>query len=226
MLPTLHQKRLSEGVVDELLAAVRTGQFKPGDRLPSERELSDSFGVSRVSVREGLRILELLEVIVVRQGRGAYVRSADVHPGGGLLRHWLLAHRDEVLELLDVREALEAQAAASAAASGAELKPPPMPEDADIASLVQADIAFHSAVAQAAGNSVLASLIAELNGVLGESRFAMFALPDRPATSHADHEKIARAVADGDPARADAAMRAHIRRTRNDIADLGDHKEK
>ncbi len=52
-----------------------------------------------MSVREGLRTLELLEMIEVRQGRGAFVVSSDVRPTGRLLRHWLSAHRGEVLEL-------------------------------------------------------------------------------------------------------------------------------
>lgn len=226
MFPTLQQKRLSEGVVNELLAAIRAGDFQPGEKLPSERELVEAFGVSRVSVREGLRILELLEVIDVRQGRGAYVRSDDVPPGGGLLRHWLLAHRDEVLDLLEVRGALEARAAASAADRGASVVLMPVPEGSDLATLVEADIAFHSAIADASGNNVLASLISELNGVLSESRFAMFALPDRPSTSHSDHTRIERAIARRDPAAAEIAMRDHIRRTREEIAVLDDTEDR
>ncbi|MDQ4058422.1 MAG: FCD domain-containing protein [Actinomycetota bacterium] len=225
MLPTLQQKRLSEGVVQELLVAMRTGQFKPGDKLPSERELSQAFGVSRVSVREGLRVLELLEVIIVRQGKGAFIATADVRPGGGLLRRWLLAHQEEVFELLEVREALEARAAASAADQAAAVVLPEVDEEADLATLVQADIAFHNAVADASGNAVLASLIRELNGVLEESRFAMFALPGRPVISHSDHRRIAQAIEKRDPEAAQASMREHIRRTGAEIAGLGAARE-
>lgn len=222
MLLPLQQRRLSQGVVNELLAAIRTGQFAPGDKLPSERELADVFDVSRVSVREGLRILELLEVIVVRQGKGAYIRSPDVRPGGVLLRHWLLAHQKEVLELLEVREALETKAAASAAERAAVIPLPDHPEDVDITSLVQADIDFHNVIADASGNVVLSSLIKELNGVLEESRFAMFALPQRPSISQDDHKRIAEAIERGNPNAAEIAMRDHIRRTRDEISDLDD----
>ena len=225
MLPTLQQKRLSEGVVNELLVAVRTGQFNPGDKLPSERELSQAFGVSRVSVREGLRVLELLEVIVVRQGKGAFIVTPDVRPGGGLLRRWLLAHREEVFELLEVREALEAKAAASAADQAATVTLPEVAEQADLATLVRADIAFHNAVADASGNVVLASLIRELNGVLEESRYAMFALPERPVISHSDHHRIVQAIEKRDSEAAQATMRDHIRRTRDEIAQLGSPPE-
>lgn len=225
MLPILQQKRLSEGVVNELLTAVRTGQFNPGEKLPSERELSQAFGVSRVSVREGLRVLELLEVIVVRQGKGAFIVTPDVRPGGGLLRRWLLAHREGVFELLEVREALEARAAASAADLATTVVLPVVAEQADLATLVQADIAFHTAVADASGNAVLASLIRELNGVLEESRFAMFALPGRPMISHSDHSRIVQAIEQRDPEGAQTTMRDHIRRTRDEIAQLGADRE-
>ena len=225
MLPTLQQKRLSEGVVNELLTAVRTGQFNPGDKLPSERELSQAFGVSRVSVREGLRVLELLEVIVVRQGKGAFVVTPDVRPGGGLLRRWLLAHREGVYELLEVREALEARAAAIAADHATTVVLPEVAEQADLATLVQSDIAFHNAVADASGNTVLASLIRELNGVLEESRFAMFALPGRQVISHSDHYRIVQAIERRNPEVAQATMRDHIRRTRDEIAQLAAGRE-
>lgn len=208
-----------------MLVAIRTGQFGPGDKLPSERELAEAFRVSRVSVREGLRILELLEVIVVRQGKGSYIRSPEVRPGGALLRHWLLAHKEEVLELLEVREALETKAAASAAERAAVISLPDQPEGADITSLVQADIDFHNDIAGASGNVVLASLIKELNGVLEESRFAMFALPERPSISQTDHKRIVEAIERRNPDAAEIAMRDHIRRTYDEVNHLDDDQE-
>lgn len=211
--------------MSELLVAIRTGQFGPGDKLPSERELAEAFRVSRVSVREGLRILELLEVIVVRQGKGSYIRSPEVRPGGALLRHWLLAHKEEVLELLEVREALETKAAASAAERAAVISLPDQPEGADITSLVQADIDFHNDIAGASGNVVLASLIKELNGVLEESRFAMFALPERPSISQTDHKRIVEAIERRNPDAAEIAMRDHIRRTYDEVNHLDDDQE-
>lgn len=225
MFLPLKQRRLSQGVVSELLAAIRAGQFAPGDKLPSERELAEAFHVSRVSVREGLRILELLEQIVVRQGKGSYVRSPEVRPGGALLRHWLLAHQEEVLELLEVREALETKAAASAAERAVVISLPDQPEEADITSLVQADIDFHNSIADASGNVVLASLIKELNGVLEESRFAMFALPERPFISQTDHKRIVEAIERRNPDAAEIAMREHIRRARDEINHLDDNEE-
>ena len=222
MLRTLQPQRLSDGVVSELVTAIKTGRLRRGEKLPSERQLSEQLGVSRVSVREGLRMLELLEVVEVRQGRGAFVVSSDVRPSGRLLRHWLSAHRGEVLELLEVREALEATAAALAADGSARIDVPGALGEADLEALVDQDLKFHNSIASASGNPVLASLISELNGTLAESRFAMFAIPGRPERSHADHIEIAKTIRAGDATAARAAMQAHIAETRADIGSMPD----
>ena len=222
MLRTLQPQRLSDGVVSELVTAIKTGRLRRGEKLPSERQLSEQLGVSRVSVREGLRMLELLEVVEVRQGRGAFVVSSDVRPSGRLLRHWLSAHRGEVLELLEVREALEATAAALAADGSARINVPGSLGEADLEALVDQDLRFHNSIASASGNPVLASLISELNGTLAESRFAMFAIPGRPKRSYADHIEIAKTIRAGDATAARAAMQAHIAETRADIGSMPD----
>ncbi|HZD78959.1 MAG TPA: FCD domain-containing protein [Actinomycetota bacterium] len=219
MVQALRNQRLSRGVVDGLLAAVRAGEFAPGDRLPSERRLAEAFGVSRPSIREGLRILELIGAVEVRQGRGAIVLEDATEPSGTLLRGWLRSHQDEVLDLLDVREVLEAAAAASAASrSRAEAEPiTAVADDEDLEARVKADVAFHGLIADRSGNAILAGLIHELNGVLETSRFAMFAMPGRPERSLEDHRRIAKAVNSGDPVGAARAMRRHIERTRKEI---------
>lgn len=224
MLRSIQSQRLSDGVVTEMLDAIKSGRLRRGQRLPAERELSIQLGISRVSVREGLRMLELLEVIEVRQGRGAFVVSSDVRPSGRLLRHWLRAHRGEVLELLEVREALEGTAAAAAAKRGAPIATPRHDPQDSIERLVAHDLSFHDAIARASGNPVLASLIVELNGILEESRYAMFAIPGRPERSHLDHVRIAEAISGRDPEVAQRVMQEHIGDTRADVATLAAEK--
>lgn len=220
VLRTLQPQRLSDGVVSQLVEAIRAGHLRQGEKLPSERQLTEQLGVSRVSVREGLRMLELLEMIEVKQGRGAFVVASEVRPSGRLLRHWLSAHRDEVMELLEVREALEATAAALAAERSARIDVPQALDEGDLEALVEQDLKFHSSIASASGNPVLASLISELNGTLTESRFAMFAIPGRPQRSHTDHFAITKAIRAGDAVSARAAMQVHIAQTRTDIGSL------
>ena len=169
-------------------------------------------------------MLELLEVVEVHQGRGAFVVSSDVRPSGRLLRHWLRAHRDEVLELLEVREALEGTAAAAAARRGATIAAPRDEPQDDIERLVAHDLSFHDAIARASGNPVLASLVVELNGILEESRYAMFAIPGRRERSHLDHVRIAEAISGRDPEVAEQVMHEHISDTRVDVATLASEK--
>ena len=216
-MKTLRVERLSQGVVKELLGAIRIGQFKPGERLPSERQLAEDFGVSRASVREGLRILELMETIEVRQGRGAVVLAPTRQPSGQPLRRWLDSHQGEVIELLEVREALESAAAALAASREASEIHPVLEASDELDAIVNADVQFHKHVADRSGNDVLAGLVDELNGVLEASRYAMFAIPGRRERSHRDHLSIARAINKRKPVEAAAAMRRHIANTMKEI---------
>jgi GntR family transcriptional repressor for pyruvate dehydrogenase complex len=128
------------------------------------------------------------------------------------------------LELLEVREALEGTAAAAAAKRGAAIATPRENPHGDIERLVAHDLSFHDAIARASGNPVLASLIVELNGILEESRYAMFAIPGRPERSHLDHVRIAEAISGRDPEMAQQVMHEHIRDTRVDVATLASER--
>lgn len=216
-MQTIRRERLSQRVVDELLGAIRIGRFEHGQRLPSERQLAEDFGVSRASVREGLRILELMETIEIRHGRGAVVVAATREPSGVPLRRWLDSHQGEVVELLEVREALESAAAALAASREASEIHPVLGATDELDAIVNADVAFHKGVADRSGNEVLAGLVDELNGVLEASRYAMFAIPGRRERSHRDHLSIARAINERRPIEATAAMRRHIANTLEEI---------
>lgn len=215
-MQTIRGERLSQRVVDELLGAIRTGRLEPGQRLPSERQLAEDFGVSRASVREGLRILELMETVEIHQGRGAVVASTRQRSGQPL-RRWLRSHQGEVVELLEVREALESAAAALAASREADEIHPVLEATDELDVIVNADVEFHRGVADRSGNEVLAGLVDELNGVLEASRYAMFAIPGRRERSHRDHLSIARAINGRKPAEAAAVMRRHITNTMKEI---------
>src|SRR5439155_14197305 len=91
----------------------RRGEYAAGERLPSERELVEAFGVSRVSVREAIRSLEALGQVTVQHGRGVFVTDRRSGLGEPMAR-WLEIHRDETVELIDVRAALDALAVENA----------------------------------------------------------------------------------------------------------------
>lgn len=220
-----------DAVREQLLAAITRGEFRPGDKLPSESELVGEFGVSRVSVREGLRALQALGIIEVHHGRGSFVARG---PGERYLEpfsSWLQVHRDEIIDLTKVRGALDELAAAEAATAGSDSRidevaalherfsaaarepRPPVDE------LVELDIAFHNAIAVASESSLLPGLLGELNTLFTESRRAAFALPGRAARSADEHATIVDAIRARDSGAAREAAAQHLRSTRTTFTD-------
>jgi DNA-binding FadR family transcriptional regulator len=211
----------TQQVRDQLEAAIERGDYKAGDRLPSQRELVDLFGVSRVSVREAIRSLEAIGLLEVHHGRGCFVAASRSDRYAGSFGRWLAIHRDEVLELLKVRGALDELAAECAAARGDAASLRRVRETADafravaesaggVERLAAHDLAFHAAIGEASGSPLLADLLLELHTTLGESRHATLAPPGRPGLSAREHDAIVEALAAGDAAAARRAVARHI----------------
>lgn len=219
-LRTIKRTQRSEEIFRQIEQAIRAGDFKPGERLPSERELVETFGVSRVSVREAIRSLETLGLVRVFQGRGAFVTDRRSGLGEPMAR-WLDLHRDEVLELLGVRGALDeyagelaverhdARQAAAIAAANARFASA-VEAGASTEELVPLDIDFHVAIAEASGNRLLYDLLTDLHSYLAESRYLALVPPGRPAESAAEHALILDAIRSRDGALARLATSRHI----------------
>jgi GntR family transcriptional repressor for pyruvate dehydrogenase complex len=227
-LRTIKRTQRSEEIRRQIEDAIRGGNFAPGERLPSERELVETFGVSRVSVREAIRSLEGLGLVRVHQGRGAFVTDRRSGLGEPMAR-WLDRHRDEVLELLGVRGALDeyaaalavehhdpARVAAIAAANAAFAEA--VSTGASTEDLVRMDIDFHVAIAEASGNRLLYDLLADLHSYLAESRYLALVSPGRPAQSAAEHARVVEAIQARDAPRARAAASRHIAEVRAIVA--------
>jgi GntR family transcriptional repressor for pyruvate dehydrogenase complex len=213
---------IGDATYQGLREGIAAGRFPPGSRLPSERELAESMGVSRPAVREAMRLLVGQGLIEVRPRRGVYVKAAA---GVGLADAFsqLIGNDfDRVMELLEVRRALETRSAYLAAqyATGADLAElagiyADMARDMEIqATGDDADVRFHCAIAAAAGNTVLTHLMATLHGALVKAaRLLASRLMD---TQHyrdemfAIHTRIYEAIRDRKPKAAAAAMDAHF----------------
>jgi len=223
--PTFHSiERVprSELVREQLEDAIARGEFKPGDALPSERELVDVFGVSRVSVREAIRSLEAVGLVEVYQGRGCFVAKSLTDGYVGPFARWLEVHRDEVVDLLKVRGALDELAAESAAlrADARSLARVKKAHEAfsraiqepgsRLDRIVQLDIEFHLAIAEASGSKLMRHLLDDLNSHLHESRRIALSPDGRPAESAREHSLIVGALIDGKPADARAAAARHV----------------
>jgi GntR family transcriptional regulator, transcriptional repressor for pyruvate dehydrogenase complex len=216
----------SDQVRDQLESAIRRGEYAPGDRLPSERELTEMLGVSRVSVREGIRSLEAIGLLEVRHGNGCFVLDPARRTGRELGR-WLDLHRGEVIELLLVRAPLDELAAGLAAdrqdtdalaavhaAHEAFIEEVQREEGPNVDKLSDLDIAFHVAIARAGGSDLLYDLLDDLHKHLRESRKAGFEPEGSPARAAREHVAIVDAIDRGDTRAARRAVSKHVARVR------------
>ena len=230
MLPAISRM---QQVRDQLEAAIERGDYRPGDRLPSERELVELLGVSRVIVREAIRSLEALGMVDVQQGRGCFVAASRSDQYATTFSHWLTVHRNELMELLTVRGGLDELAADGAARNGDTLSHARLRElndrfretdPGDMEQLVEYDVAFHNAVAEASGTALLADLLRELHKTFNESRRATLRQAGRVDESALEHEAIIDAIERQDPAAARAAVAIHLDAVRASLAKLSDER--
>jgi GntR family transcriptional repressor for pyruvate dehydrogenase complex len=233
-LRVVRRQGVHEGILSQLRQLVSAGQFKPGDRLPSERELSGKFRVSRASVREAIRALESLGLVEIRIGAGTYVAS-PVHTLLSPLASVTLQQRDVLLDIFEARKTIEPEIAAFAARrAGSEeiqrMEEVLVEQERQIASGdtgVEADTAFHALLAQAAKNKVFLKLNEAIVDSLYETRERSLTIGGRPARSLEGHREILRAVQARNPARARRAMLAHLRAIEaNVLPPRGGHPER
>ena len=209
----------------QLAEAIKNGLYPVGAKLPSERELTEALGVSRVSIREGLRSLEAVGLIEVRHGNGYFVTATVRRPSDDVIK-WFGEHRAEVMDMMLVRGALDELAAAEAAARADRdhLESIRVAHDTFVAAvaadereldvLAGLDIAFHLAIAEASNSSLLIDLLGELHQHLREARSVGFTPDGRLNQSVTEHQAIFDAIAGGDAPAARAAAGLHIAHVR------------
>jgi GntR family transcriptional regulator, transcriptional repressor for pyruvate dehydrogenase complex len=210
--------KVYEKVAQQIQGLIRDGLLKPGDRLPPERELAETFQVSRSSLRDALRVLEVMGLVAPRQGEGTVVKdlSAEslIQPLATILAH----KRELVGELLDLRRILEPPLAGRAAARATEEEHEAMEailkrqkEKVERGMLaVEEDNEFHYAIARAARNSVLLKVLDVFMDLLRESRERSLQTEGRLQKSFAGHRRILNAIKRRDAHGAEIAMRRHI----------------
>jgi GntR family transcriptional repressor for pyruvate dehydrogenase complex len=221
----------TDDVVDGIKRMILAGELGPGMRLPVEKDLAEHLGVSRGSLREGVRALSILGIGHTRQGDGSYVTALDPER--------LLAPMGFVVDLHgespdrpfhQVRRVLETEAAGQAATridaaglaearsilddAAALLDADPVDHDR----FIEADVAFHRTVAAHCGNPVIAALVETLASRTVSERLQRGR--DRSGAesrAHSDHEAIWRALSDRDPERARTHMAAHLLAVEEDL---------
>ncbi|HTU40847.1 MAG TPA: FadR/GntR family transcriptional regulator [Candidatus Aquilonibacter sp.] len=199
-------------------------KLKPGDKLPAERELAEMLGVSRGSIRDAIRGLELLGLVEPRQGAGTIVRHAGAHSAANPFANALKRRKDSVVELLDFRKMIEPPLAARAAthASSEEivemdsiLKRQEEKHGRGEAAVAE-DAEFHYSVALASGNTVVLKVIDILMDLLRETRARSLQVAGRSQKSLDGHRRILTAIKRHDSDAAGSAMQRHI----EDVEDI------
>jgi GntR family transcriptional repressor for pyruvate dehydrogenase complex len=213
---------LSDHIVEQIAELIARGALKPGDRIPSEKQLCEKFGVGRTSVREALRSLSVMGVLESRMGDGTFVAS-DVSRFLERSFQWgLLLNPKVVDDLIETRLMLESHNAHLAAAKAGPDDLARMDEAVrqmeaavdDPEQYLEHDLQFHLAIAQATQNSILQNLLSTTRGYLQAWIRETLARPDmsekRARLSIAEHRRILRALRNKDAEAARQAMAAHI----------------
>jgi DNA-binding FadR family transcriptional regulator len=213
-------RRATEQAVGAIMHLLTSGELGPGDRLPNERDLALRLALSRSTVREAIRGLEMMRVLQVRHGEGIFVTSLDAPlllEATGFAMQLMRDH--EVLDLLELRAILEGAAAglASARITDEQLRTLLRRlEELDGATtadeLLEADIAFHAGIAASAGNVMLASLLDTFSARTYRARHlnAGLGLDEALRRGRLSHRQIYDAVASRDPEAARATASTHV----------------
>lgn len=225
MYTAVRASRLYQQIVEQIEQSIRSGQLKPGDQLPAERDLAERFGVSRTAVREAVKALGEKGLVEALPGRGTFVIDATSQVIKQSLDLLINNSTPEGLaHLEDVREIFEPEIAARAAIR-AEPKQLAAMRDAieamersldDSGAYIEADLDFHLALAEAAQNPLVLTLIDSIVGLLRVQRTRVFHAPEGPARGQHHHRRILHAVENHDPEAARAAMQSHLEQVRED----------
>jgi GntR family transcriptional regulator, transcriptional repressor for pyruvate dehydrogenase complex len=110
VISPIHQKKISQVIIEEIISLVSEGKLKVGDKLPPEREMSRMFGVSRVPLREAICAMEIIGLIDVRQGEGSFITDVNIVPFIRTISQLLLRNESMESELIELRKLLEIEA--------------------------------------------------------------------------------------------------------------------
>ncbi len=217
-LKPIKRKRLSESAIDEIRKFISSNNLKEGSQLPSERELVSRLQISRGSLREALRILEIMGLVEVRPGKGIFVRQLS----GDLvvpLPSWVTLYKDAIYKHFETRLILEPEVAALAARriTAGEIRiikenisRQESIEEHDVVGIIRADIEFHLLVAEAAKNETITMLMNSLAKISFEGWKAALRVQGRNQTAVKEHTELIKILAQRDEDGARLAMREHM----------------
>ena len=210
---------VTDEAIEKIKDMIVSGELGPGSRLPREKDLAERLGLSRSSMREAIKALEVIRVLDVRQGDGTYVTSLEPQLLLEAMSFVVDLHDDDsLLEIFAVRRVLESHATGLAAQratdediAGLDAEISAVAPDTDVEALVAHDVRFHRAIARLAGNDYLASLLESLTSQTVRAR-VWRGLTQAGALERtlAEHRAILDAIADHDVDLATAVTEVHV----------------
>ncbi len=226
------KKKAYQVIVDQIREYFLNGELQPGDKLPTERELASRFNVSRTSVREALRKLEINGIIEIKQGSGSFIKTPEYHSLGEELSATIVkTEKKRIYEMLELRQALEVECAflASRRATsedleriGKALEMMDLVKD-DVELGIQADLSFHINIVLASHNSIFLQLFQTLSEHMQDTirvtRTQRLKDPERMQETIDEHKEIFLAIAAGDANQAKQLMEKHITQIRRELTE-------
>ena len=225
MLRAIKKIRIHEDVFNQIHQLIKEGRLRARDQLPSERELAETFKVSRTSVREALRALETQGLIVSRTGTGNFVADLPVESLIGPLARLLIDEKKALADMFEMRKLIEPHIAALAAqrATGndiAQLKRI-VAKQTDAVTRggtgVEADAELHFCISRATRNQALQKLVSGLMEMLSLSREESLQTDERRESSIDAHRRIIVAIEKHDKTRARSEMLRHIEQVEESV---------
>jgi len=225
MFRAIKKTRIHEEVVLQIHELIREGKFKAGDQLPAERELAETFKVSRTSVREALRALETEGLVISRTGTGTFVADLPIESLVAPLAKLLIEEKHALADVFELRKLIEPQIASLAAERATvrdiermyRLLEKQREQVERGATGVEADSEFHFAIGQATQNHAIEKLVSGLLDVLSHSREESLQTPGRRQASIDSHHAIVAAIESHDQAGALKAMTRHIEQVERNV---------
>ena len=225
MLKAIKKTRIYEEVVSQIHELIREGKLKSGDQLPSERELAETFKVSRTSVREAIRTLETKGLVVSRTGMGTFVVDLPVESLVSVLANLLLEEKNALADIFEMRKLLEPQIASLAAERASQNDIDRMRQilnkqrnEVDQGGTgLEEDAEFHFSIGQATQNQALEKLVSGLMDILSQSREESLQTPGRSHASIDTHFKILSAIEEHNKEKARKAMFNHVEHVEQNV---------
>lgn len=229
MLSTIKNTRVYERVIEKIKNIIEKGELKCGDKLPSERDLCEQLNVSRTSIREALRVLEILGIIECRMGEGNFINDNFENSLLEPLSMTFMLHGSKTDEILDIRKFIEPGTAALAAKN---INDEQLQEIKELVNLlnsteneekcVEIDKKIHYKIVQASGNYLVSNMMFAVSTLvetyIEDVVTNMFQSEENKSKVKKQHEDIVQAIADHDSTGASIAMLKHLEYTNGYIS--------